>query len=82
MGSICLKRTPEEAVKRHQKTLVPQPATGLAEYFDVSIASAVQPQWCSALIFFILSLGLLFSGLYVGAISSKSQFSASLAVKY
>jgi len=44
MGSICLERTLEEVVKRHQKTPVPQPATGVAEYFCVSIGPAVQPQ--------------------------------------
>lgn len=43
MGSICLKRTLKEAVKRHQKTAMPKPATGVAEYFGTSIAPAVQP---------------------------------------
>lgn len=43
MENICLKRTLEEEVKRHQKTAVPLPATEVAQYFGVSIAPAVQP---------------------------------------
>lgn len=45
MGSICLKRTLEEAVKGHQKTTLPQAATGVAEHFGVSTGAAAQPQW-------------------------------------
>lgn len=40
-GEHLLERILEEAVKRHQKASMPQPATGVAEYFGVSIGPAV-----------------------------------------
>lgn len=39
IGNTCLKRTLEEAIKRHQKTAVPQPAIGVAAYFGISCCS-------------------------------------------